>query len=266
MEHRDAYELIEGFVFGTLSEEETAQVEIHLDSGCAECLARMREVGEVSVNLATALPPSEVPSALKEKTLARAFTGQRTSEPPSAEQHPAGSILKLVAFSGIAASLALLFWGLSLKDELQTANNELQNVQQSVVRLQQDSAVYADAVELLGRPCTRLLDMKGIEPNPNAFANVMVHPEVDYAVAYVYRMPQPPEDMEYQLWVTREGVTRSVGVFSVNSSGEAVLKLESMENAVTIDSFLVTVEPRGGVQSPSGMSYLSGKNVLIPMH
>ena len=59
-----------------------------------------------------------------------------------------------------------------------------------------------------------------------------------------------------------DGKPQSIGVFSVAEDGSAVLKMQSLPTTSTIDSFIVTIEPEGGLLVPSGMVYLTGLNII----
>jgi hypothetical protein len=249
MNHQEAYELIDGFAAGTLEAAEFAAVEQHLASGCADCLERLREASEVGAQLAGALSqhsaPDSVKQALLEKVAAAGPAASSKSDGSAGASGATGAtgfpFAKTVSYLSVAAAVALFFWTLSLNKRIDTLTGELASSQTKIAQLQQDYTVQNDATELLSHPCTKLFDLVGVEPNPNSFANVVIHPDIDYAVLYVYRMPQPDPDKQYQLWLTMDGTKQSVGVFTVNEQGEAMMKLESLPNPTLIDSISVTI-------------------------
>ena len=100
--------------------------------------------------------------------------------------------------------------------------------------------------------------LKGVEPNTQAFGKVVLDPERGAAVVHMYRLPQTPEGMEYQLWVMREGKPTSVGLFTVAENGRGILKLHGLPDPSSIASYVVTIEPEGGQSEPTGMMYLTG--------
>ena len=261
IEHKIAYELIEEFVFGTLSQEEHDQVEEHLDSGCEQCAVRYREVSELSAQLGQAVPQKSPASHVKENLL-KQILGESEFD---SKEVSSKTIWPWVSAVSIAASLLLLFWANSLRNELLQVRDELHQSQGQIVRLIQDSSVQKDAAFLLGLPCSWLVDLKGVEPNKDAFAKVVLNPKIDFAVAYVYRMPPSPADREYQLWIELDGQPVSVGVFKVGQDGQALLKLQSISDPMSIQSFQVTIEPKGGLAKPSGMQYLTGMNAMPAM-
>ena len=171
----------------------------------------------------------------------------------------------IFASVGIAASILLLIWVYSLRTELAATRSELRNSQTQIARLTQDSSVEKDAAYLFGLPCTKVVALDGQTPNEVSFANVVVHPDENFAVAYVYRMPPAPAGKEYQLWIELDGQPVSAGVFTVGPDGNALVKLQDLPEPLSILSFQVTIEPEGGLNEPSGMLYLTGKNVLEPM-
>ena len=260
MKHEQAYELMESYVFGTLDHDERVAVESHLDSGCKHCLERLRETGELSARLATAVPQSDPSPQLKQNILdsIRSESGRAT-----AKQRRRAPVFGWVsAFAGAAAVIVLLVWTMDLKQQMNELRSDLTSSQDQIARMEHDLATYTDAALLLGMPCTKLAKLGGVDPNPQAFGQVILHPEESFGVVYVYRMPQAPEGMEYQLWMLRDGKPTSVGVFAVLEDGSAILKMEALPDPKSIEEFAVTIEPHGGQPQPTGMMYLTGPNPL----
>ena len=87
MEHQIAIELVEGYAFGTLDAAERAAVDAHLLTGCPECLARLREVSELSARLAQAVPQVEPRARVKERLFERVHSANpaaKAARAPSA--------------------------------------------------------------------------------------------------------------------------------------------------------------------------------------
>jgi anti-sigma-K factor RskA len=261
MEHNQAYELIESYVFGSLEDAEVVALEKHLDSGCEACLARLREAGDVSTRLAEALPQHSPPARVRDKVFA-AIGAEGGPQRATASGSRAGWTASAV----MAAALAvIIFWTSSLQRQLVTLRGDLDTAHQEVVRLHDDMTAYQAAARLLGKPCTQLVDLAGVNPNPQASGRVMLHPHEQEGVVYVYQLPPTPEGMEYQLWLMRDGAPRSVGVFSVADDGTAVFRMQSVPDPLSIAEFRVTIEPYGGVEEPTGMLYLAGANTMVEM-
>jgi anti-sigma-K factor RskA len=245
IDHKEAYELIESYAFGTLEAEQVPNLESHLASGCEECLARLREASELSVHLAQAVPQVGPPRKVEERLLRRI----KESRPPTG----ADRVRRLQFPIWTVAAAAVILLGLATG----TGYLVIQNG-----NLRHDLIEAADVTSLLNSPGMKFVDLSGVDPNPQAFGKVVLDPEKGAAVVYMYRLPQTPEGMEYQLWVMREGKPTNAGLFTVAPDGSAMLALKDLGNASEIDSFLVTIEPQGGQNEPTGMMYLTGPNVF----
>ena len=79
-----------------------------------------------------------------------------------------------------------------------------------------------------------------------------------YSISIDGGLPQPPQGKEYQLWVIDpKQPPRPEKTFSTDSAGKALLKVERLfEVEREYGVFAVTLEPAGGVQSPTGAMYL----------
>jgi anti-sigma-K factor RskA len=269
MNHNEAYELIYEYLFGALDPATHAAVEAHLSGGCELCEQRLLDLGEVSVALAEAAPQKTPPASVKlglMQTIARERAKAPTSTPtPIITTHTTSLWPRLVAVMGVAASIALIFWVNTLRSDLAETRSALETTQQQLGHLVRNESVQKDAAYLFGLPCTQMVHLNGVAPNEASFANVVMHPHEDFAVAYIYRMPPPPADKEYQLWFEMDGKPVSAGMFTVDDNGGAMIKLQKLPDPFAIKSFQVTIEPMGGMPEPTGMMYLDGTNTIVHM-
>lgn len=245
MNHSEAYDLIDSYAFGTLEPELAGDVESHLDSGCPDCLLRLREVGELSVMLARAVPQSDPPPQIRERLFSKIKKKKSTAKTGG------GSLFSIPAWVSAVAAVVVMALGAS------TIYLSYQNG-----KLKKKVLEASDVTALLNSPGMQFVDLRGVDPNPQAFGKVVLDPDKGAAVVYMYRLPQTPEGMEYQLWVMREGKPTSAGVFTVNPDGSAMLALNELYDPSTIAAFQVTIEPEGGQTSPTGMMYLTGPNTI----
>jgi anti-sigma-K factor RskA len=63
---------------------------------------------------------------------------------------------------------------------------------------------------------------------------------------------------QYQIWLIKDGIRTSGGVFSVFGSGYGYLYIRSPEPLGSYTSFGVTIEPKGGSPGPTGDKVLGG--------
>jgi anti-sigma-K factor RskA len=243
-EHDRIYDLIESYVFGSLSPDEYNEIEAHLDSGCEKCIERLNEISQLSVILANSVPQENPPDKIKEKLL-----DSIKNKPPKSINIKANKFTK---FNWILAAAAVVIISLGLG--LLKLNSQVRELKGNL-----DEA--RDVTRLLESPGMKFVNLEGVAPNPQAFGKVVVDPEKGNAVVYMYKLPQNPKGMEYQLWVMREGKPTSAGVFSVSPDGKAILALNDLGGMDSIPKFLVTIEPKGGMDAPTGMMYLTGPDI-----
>lgn len=233
--------MLESYSLGILESEETMEVENHLDSGCPLCAEQLRDLGRLAVRMADSLPKHKPSDSVKEQLMAKIRSKGRTKKASPMFRNKAGW---MVACAALAAAVFLIIRVTSLQNDVDQLSRTL--------------AETEDVTELLSSPGMQFVDLKGVEPNAQAFGKVVVNQEKGNAVVYMYRLPQTPEGMEYQLWVMRDGKPSSAGVFTVSEEGRGVITLYDMIDPKTFPTFLVTIEPEGGEIAPTGMMYLTG--------
>ncbi len=64
----------------------------------------------------------------------------------------------------------------------------------------------------------------------------------------VLRLPPPPSDKQYQLWVIVDGTPADMGVFEAILTGNTLQEIPFVENP---QAFTVTLEKRGGSPTPT---------------
>jgi anti-sigma-K factor RskA len=268
MDHKIAFELLEAYAFGTLDEDERAAVDTHLQTGCAECLERLREVSELSVRLAQTVPQVEAPACVKDRLFERV---RSTHRPAKTARAPSRRVLRL-AWSTAAlttAAAGLLWWQTTvLRREVSTTQRLLKATIDETARLRTEISTqraeiekYRDAM-ILGEPGVRFVSLDGLGPNRQAFGSVVTKPDKSAGMMYVYRFPTAPGDKVYQLWGLCLGKPPvSLGTFTVNADGTAMLSVRITEPTHII-GFAVTIEPKGGMPQPTGMMYVKGMDPM----
>lgn len=273
MDHKIAYELLDSYAFGILDEGERAAVDQHLNTGCAACTARLREVSELSVRLAATVPPLATPARVKDRLMSRVGMTHHPARSQRGEKGASPAAWLRLAWGttalAVAAAAFLLWQTNALRRQLDETTRLLAATSQNTAAMQSELASLRGEVEKyrrapkLGEPGIRFVSLDGMEPNPQAFGNVVTRPDRSAGMLYVYRFPMAPEDKEYQLWGLRDGKPPiGLGMFSVNTDGTAMLNLETIPAGEEIVGFSITIEPRGGMPEPTGMMYVKGMDPM----
>jgi anti-sigma-K factor RskA len=105
-------------------------------------------------------------------------------------------------------------------------------------------------------PRTRIISMVG-EEAPQANAKVLWDTKAQQWSIYIFDLPAPPSDKDYQLWYVTKNAKISAAVFRTDEEGRTVLKLTLPPDALAdLAATAVTLEPRGGSPQPTGKFYL----------
>ncbi len=269
MDHKIAFELLDAYAFGTLDRAERAAVDAHLLTGCAECVARLRDVSELSVRLAQVVPQVDAPARMKE----RLFERVHTMHHPAKSTRSAAGGRRRHAWSTAAVSAAaagLLLWQtVALRNQLSDTNRLLAATIADTGKLRTELTSYRAEVEkykdamMLGEPGVRFVNLDGMDASRSAFGSVVTKPDKSAGMLYVYRFPMAPEGKEYQLWGLRDGLPPvSLGMFTVSPDGTAMLNMKSIPESTHIVGFSVTIEPIGGMPQPTGALYVKGMDPM----
>ena len=154
-----------------------------------------------------------------------------------------------------AACLALLVLSVAA---LFTVYNTLQNTQGQLVAIQQQSMRFSNRVNLLDHqlnlfrdPSVQLVQLGPGPAAPKSGLAVAWSPskkEVMIDLSRASNMPVNDKEHSYQLWALVGGKPVDLGVFDVRENSTAMIEMKSIAKA---DAFAVTLEPRGGLPSPT---------------
>lgn len=206
-------------------------------AGCAECRRELAEWEATAATLALSADPMEPSPQVRERILAeiksptvlpfknpRRNLWQRLGS--------LGSIAAVLAFAALLVSVIVLW--------------------QQNRRLRQENEI----VQILSSPGARVKDLKGTTEAPGASAKIVFGSE-GRALLITSGLPQPPQGKEYQLWfIEPKRAPRPGKTFSTDSAGRGRLEERVWEVDREYSVFAVTLEPAGGLNSPTGAIYL----------
>jgi len=260
------------YVIGALDEKTAHDLEASLHSATPEqqgVVARWREVAAL---LPQALSLQTPPDYLRERLLNRIV--EETQQTPieiaveesSLEEMAERDVLPFVQprrpesrtarWLLIAATALLAFTAGYLVKQ----NADLARERHALARerddLSKEMAAWRGQVDDIVSPRTRIIVMAGDE-TPQANAKVVWDTKAQQWVIYIFDLPAPPSDKDYQLWYVTKNAKISAAVFRTDEQGRTVLKLTLPPDSLAdLAATAVTLEPRGGSPQPTGKFYL----------
>ena len=241
------------YAVGALTPAEQQAFEAHLAT-CAACAAEVRGFAEAAASLAHLAPPAE-PS----RTV---WAGVSSAIQPRSTYSSAGW---LAAAAGIA--LAILFGSQSarqrgqvtlLQAQLREATQRADANERLVADVRRASFQLRSAVAVLTAPDLARIDLAGQRAAPSASARAFWS-RSNGLVFTASNLPAPPPGRAYQLWVlTKQPAPISAGMLTLDANGRVNVTIDTPADLPAPVAMAVTLEPEGGVPSPTGDKYLVG--------
>ena len=250
----DIHDLLGAYCTDALDADERASFEQHLAT-CAECRDEAADFREVLAALSDA-HPVRPPSSLEDAVLAGARpVGRPDSEepagprpverdrPPAADDPSAATVTPLVPawhraapWMAAAAAGALLFaggWASGAARLRRSRPPRLPEAWPAVVAVASAADAHVLPVDIMGTT-----------------SRVVMSGEMDKAVFLASELPMPAKGMVYQVWtVAEDGQMASAGSVPPDETGAS---RPSSTAVAGIDKFMITMEPPGGSEHPSG--------------
>ncbi len=165
------------------------------------------------------------------------------------------------AITGWAAAVACmigLFWSLNEKNSIQNDFDivNTKNVVLTEEKTNANTALKETTVflEILKDKDYKSIALPGNQAvSPDAFATVYFNAKEGVAVIDASGLPIPPADKEYQVWsLIMDPLTpSSMGLFNKNTAISSENQVYKFENLPETQAFGITLEPKGGSESPN---------------
>ncbi|HPF12409.1 MAG TPA: anti-sigma factor [Flavobacteriaceae bacterium] len=240
---------LELYVTGSLSQREAMKVEELLQQ-YPEVKKEVEAIEKSLIGI-TENKNISIPPAVWENILAR-IKGVRTLPPP-----PKGSSWS--SYVGWAAAVVFLggiFWMLfqnnKLSDQVQLTTIENIQLEEKVSDTENSLAQSEALLDILRSKDYKTITLPGNQAvAPQSYAKVYYSAKEKIAYVDARGLPEPPNGKVYQVWsLIMDPLTpRSVGLLEgYETSSTKVFKLENIPDP---EAFGITLEPKGGSESPT---------------
>jgi hypothetical protein len=260
--HETYDELAAVYAVGALDGEDLVRFEAHLAEGCERCTVALRESQEALARMVLAetpmVPPAEVKAALLGRVAAdgelavRRAPARRASWVPWAAGTAAAAVVAAMLTGGLVASRYEARLGQMARETAAVR----ERLQRNEAALREQVADFRAAVELLRDPATRVVELRGTGPSPEASGRLIWH-ETAGGQLFVANLPPAPSGKAYELWTLGGPAPRPAGVFQVDAAGRATHRVEPAPGQPP--RFAVTLEPEAGVPAPTGPIVLASR-------
>ena len=271
-DHQQYQELLALHALDALEAAEARPLEEHLAS-CAECRAALIEWRDATGLLAHASTPAAPSDELRARILAAARAETRapqTENPARVVPMPIAArrsnlwpnILRIAAAIAIVGLLIgmIVFWrrDVGMQRDIARLTRERNRTADQLVREREARAKERDAIAMLNSRDTRKMELAGTPAAQNARGTFVYDPKTGHGMLMTEGLPVTPADKQYEVWFIPKGHTPMPGkMFTVDSSGRAMVSDQIPQEARDHAVFAITLEPKRGVAVPTGQIYLS---------
>ncbi|MBK8506503.1 MAG: anti-sigma factor [Saprospiraceae bacterium] len=197
-------------------------------------------------------PPGELKDMIMESV-----GGAKPSRTQSTQDNSSRPTNNLIFFAGIVAIISMLIAAgvaYMCKQSKTELSSQISNQLSQIETLNNDKLLLtarvnqlAEDLRVMGSPEYNQVNLKGLPLAPQAFAQVFWNQSNREVYLKADHLPEPAVGKQYQLWAIVNNAPVSMGVFDLPTSNQ-LLKMNTVANAA---AFAITLEPQGGVESPT---------------
>lgn len=244
------------YVLGALTAAERQMFEAHLAT-CVVCAAEVRSLALVGVALAQAAPAAEPAPAVRDRLL--------SSIAKAATPEAGGRGVWMVVAASVALAVVLGGYSLQLRGRVTTLESRLRDAtlraeagERQMADVRRTAADAQSSLLVLAAPDLARIDLAGQTAAPAATARAFWSRSRGL-VFTASNLPPPPPGRAYQLWVlTAQPAPISAGMLTLDANGRVNVRFDTPPDLPRPVAMAVTLEPEGGVPSPTGDKYLVG--------
>lgn len=253
---------------GGANDDESIRLAEHC-ADCTPCRDALGDYRDAAAGFAIALSPIEPRRDARDTLLlqieAEALADSRIAEVTEDAAAKARWAVPVGWFATAAVFfLALFGWSelrlRALHEELKVLETEKVAISSENMRLANEAQIAHERLDTM-RSASQLFPLAAAENTTRAHANAFIDRTRHRAVVVFENLDPNDSSHSYQLWIIRGDLKppMSAAVFDADADGRAEIEVSDMPPELSVAGLAVTLEPRGGLATPSGKVLLHGK-------
>jgi anti-sigma-K factor RskA len=246
--------LLELYVAGLTSKEETAQVE--------QCIKQYPEVAAELVHIqlgveeyafANAVTPDD---SVKQKVLSKINADEGAKivaiKGESKLYKVAGSVAywKWAAAASILLLLASLALNVMFYGKYDTANKDLQQSQEQLADAMQSNSTMKQDMSVVQSKYSEPVALRGMKAAPDAAAKIFWMKNTGEVYVDPSNLPDVAQGKQFQLWAIVDGKPVDAGMILTSKKGDKY-RIQKMKTFGKAEAFAITIEKEGGSPTPT---------------
>jgi anti-sigma-K factor RskA len=277
--------ILEAYVLSDLSDQEMREVQCmsHIYPEIQEELTRIEE----SLEFFAMQGKMQTPDFMKDRIMAAIAETEQEGEAPVIEEKAAklkslnnnessgGGRSMLLAAASIALLLICSYTAFqwvqganenerlqakieSQEGQLKSQGLDLKNSFSTLEELRTDLEEKKERLAFVSNESTRKIELNGLPGHENSRVTMYYDKLTAESYCEINQLEELSDEQQYQLWAIVDGKPVSMSVFSVDENNQDWMKMEDIAN---VQTFAITIEPYGGVKSPTIENMVVAGNV-----
>ena len=259
MTHNDYKDMIPARALSALDATEERVLSDHLAS-CEECRRELDDWQGTTAGLAFEATPLEPSARVRQQVLTQVRELKVEVKPSKVvpfvqpKKNVWSSFGSLGAIAAAVLFVGLIVYVVLLWQENRAIKSQLNTLVAENTRLRQDADLLASLRRIMFNDA-KMMALNATPMAPGASAK-LAYDKTGHAMLLTQGLPKAPEGKQYQLWFIVGNDKMPGKTFSPDGSGNGVLMDQVPSSAMQSAVFAITLEPTGGVKSPTGQIYL----------
>jgi len=243
--------ILELYVAGALSPEENLEVQHHAIE-YPEIKKEIEAIERAILELTEAASPKMPQNGFAKIKAEINDVIPFTPESSSSKGTPWGS------YMGWAASVLLavgLFWmyteNSKLKSDIELTNQEKQSLKDVLSDTQEEITTKETLLQEIRDRNVDVVALGGQTVSPSSYAKAYWNKEEKKVIIDAQGLPEPPDGFTYQVWSLKLDPLTPTSLGLLDDFASQDTKLFILENANESEAFGITLEPKGGSETPT---------------
>lgn len=242
--------ILELYVAGVLTEQENQQVYDVIQKS-PEALQEVESIEKAILQLTAATSVVDIPSF-------DAIKAHLNEDEDTTKVIPMKPKQSWTQFTGWVAAIilaGLFIWSMNennqIKEELATEKENIQEQQKLIDSTETNLAETQKILDVIRDKNVISVPLAGQQVSPTSYAKVYWDKQTNEIYLDAKGLPKPPEGKVYQIWSLKLTPLTPTSLGTLESFADSKTKIFTIPNSNESEAFGITLEPKGGSESPT---------------
>jgi anti-sigma-K factor RskA len=231
---------------------EITELQSHLGS-CGECRRELEALRADTALLALSATGPQPPQRARQR-LMQSIAAEPRRRKQSRPHFVVGRLRpRWMTWAPVFVAIALAVIGIGLMLDNSQLRRKNDTLAAQLVQEKQNAALAREVMAMLNDPAAVRMTLVAAKTPPQPQVKTIYEPQKGHVLLLANNLAPLPENKVYELWLipTGGGAPMPAGTFEPDNKGNTLM-MHAMENSgIPAQAFAVTVEPRGGSQTPT---------------